>query len=164
MRFVKESIIKASPESVFSFHEQPEALKLLLPPWETTQVIQPADITKPGSRAIVRTTILGMIPVEWIAEHTVYEPPARFEDVQIKGPFRSWRHAHLVHSHADGAVLRDEIDYEPPFGFLGRLANGVLIEPRLRRLFAYRHDVTRHWCEAGRSDKEHPEPTEERKC
>jgi len=153
MRFVKESIIRAVPETVFAFHEQSEALKLLLPPWETTQVLQAADISTIGSRAIVRTTIFGLIPVEWIAEHTVYDPPARFVDVQIKGPFRSWRHTHLVQPHADGAVLRDEIDYEPPLGFLGRLAAGVLIEPRLRRLFEYRHQVTRRWCEGVQRDK-----------
>jgi ligand-binding SRPBCC domain-containing protein len=44
--------------------------------------------------------------------------------------------------------LRDEIEYEPPLGFLGRLAAPAVIIPRLRRLFEYRHNVTREWCEA----------------
>lgn len=147
MRFVKESLIHAAPERVFAFHEQPGVLALLLPPWESARVIKSTKISDIGSRAIVETRILGPISFKWIAEHTVYEPPQMFEDVQIKGPFRSWRHRHLFEPHRDGATLRDEIDYELPFGFVGRALAPLLIESRLRRLFDYRHQVTREWCE-----------------
>lgn len=149
MRFVKESVIRATPERVFAFHEQPEVLMLLLPPWESARVIQSAKISEVGAWAIVETRILGAITVKWVAEHTVYDPPHVFEDIQIKGPFRSWRHRHLVEPHKDGATLRDEIDYEPPLGFLGRAFAGLLIERRLGMLFDYRHRVTREWCEKG---------------
>ena len=147
MRFIKESVIRASPERVFAFHEQPDALVLLLPPWESARVIQSARISEVGARAIVETRIIGPITIQWIAEHTVYDPPKMFEDIQIKGPFRSWRHRHLVEPHKDGATLRDEIDYEPPLGFVGRVFAPLMIERRLRRLFDYRHQVTREWCE-----------------
>jgi ligand-binding SRPBCC domain-containing protein len=70
-----------------------------------------------------------------------------FEDVQVKGPFRSWRHRHIIEAHAEGATLRDEIDYEPPLGFIGRAVAPLLVRKRLQRLFDYRHDVTRQWCE-----------------
>jgi ligand-binding SRPBCC domain-containing protein len=146
MRFTKESLIHATPERVFAFHEQPDALKLLTPPWESSKVIQAAQISELGSRAIIETRLFGW-RVQWIAEHTAYDPPRAFEDIQIKGPFRSWRHRHIVEAHKDGARLRDEIDYLPPFGFLGRAAVPVLIEPRLRKLFEYRHQVTIEWCE-----------------
>ena len=152
MRFVKESLIRASPERVFAFHEQPEALVLLLPPWESARVIQSAKISEVGALAIVETRILGPITVQWTAEHTVYNPPHMFEDIQIKGPFRSWRHRHLVEPHKDGATLRDEIDYEPPLGFVGRALAPLLIENRLRKLFDYRHQVTREWCEKGKDE------------
>ena len=148
MRFVKESLIWASPERVFAFHEQPEVLVLLLPPWESARVIQSAKISEVGARAIVETRILGPITVQWIAEHTLYEPPRMFADVQVKGPFRSWRHYHLIEPHKDGgATLRDEVDYEPPLGFLGRALAPLLIENRLRKFFDYRHQATREWCE-----------------
>ncbi len=147
MRFVKESLIKATPERVFEFHEQPEALNLLLPPWESARVVQPARISEVGTHAIIETKIFGPITVRWVAEHTLYDPPRMFEDIQIKGPFRSWRHRHIVETRDDGALLRDQIDYEPPLGFLGRAVAPVLVERRLRKLFDYRHEVTRRWCE-----------------
>lgn len=70
-----------------------------------------------------------------------------FEDVQLSGPFSSWVHKHLIEAHENGSSLRDEIDFEPPLGPLGKMAAPFLIEPRLRRLFDYRHRVTREWCE-----------------
>ncbi len=70
-----------------------------------------------------------------------------FEDKQIKGPFKSWCHRHIVCKNGDKAVLRDEIEYEPPLGFVGKLVAPLLITPRLQRLFDYRHAVTRNWCE-----------------
>ena len=85
--------------------------------------------------------------MRWVARHTAYDPPRSFEDVQERGPFRRWRHRHVVEPHPQGATLRDEIDYEPPLGPLGRLAEPFLIKPRLRKLFDYRHAVTRAWCE-----------------
>ena len=147
MRFVRESLIRATPESVFAFHRQPDALVKLTPPWENLRVIQQADISEIGSRAIVQAQILGPLRLTWISQHTVYDPPRLFEDIQLKGPFRSWRHRHIVKPHANGAVLRDEIDYEPPLGFLGRLFAPLLVQQRLRRLFDFRHEVTRQACE-----------------
>jgi ligand-binding SRPBCC domain-containing protein len=147
MQFVKQSLIRASPERVFEFHEQPNVLILLTPPAESAHVIQSAKISEVGTQAIIETRMLGPIKVKWIAEHTLYDPPHMFEDVQIKGPFRSWRHRHIVEPTANGALLRDEIDYEPPLGFLGRLMAPILIYPRLQKLFDYRHEVTRQWCE-----------------
>jgi len=147
MRFVKESFIRASPERVFSFHMQPDVLRLLLPPWENARIIESASISDVGSKAVIETTLIGPITVKWVARHIVYDPPHRFEDIQIKGPFRSWHHAHIIEPHESGAILQDKIDYEPPLGFLGRMFAPLLIDRRLRRLFDYRHQITREWCE-----------------
>jgi ligand-binding SRPBCC domain-containing protein len=147
MRFIRESLIRASPERVFAFHEQPEALRLLIPPWESARVIETARISQVGARAIIETKVLGLIKIRWVAEHTEYNPPHSFEDIQVEGPFRSWRHRHIVERSEEGSLLRDEITYEPPLGFAGRLLAPWLVEKRLQRLFDYRHEITRRWCE-----------------
>ena len=148
MRFVKETFIRASPERVFAFHQLPDAFERLIPPWESIKVIQKADISKIGSRTIIDTKILGPIKKRLIAEHTAYDPPRMFEDTQIKGPFRSWRHRHIVEPHPDGAILRDEVEFEPPLAIFGPLAAPLAITPRLEKMFAYRHEVTKRWCES----------------
>jgi len=149
MEFVKETFIHASPERVFAFHELPDALERLIPPWEAVRIIQKADISMIGSRTIIETKILGPIRSRWIAEHTAYDPPRMFEDIQIKGPFKKWRHRHIVLPYENGALLRDEAQYEPPLAIFGPLAAPFAITPRLERMFAYRHEVTRRWCEEG---------------
>lgn len=148
MNFVKESIIRAVPEKVFAFHELPDAIERLIPPWENAKIVQKADIRQIGSQAIIEQKIFGVFPSRWIAEHTKYEFPRMFEDVQISGPFKSWRHRHIVEPHAAGAVLKDEIEFEPPFWIFGKLAAPLVVLPKLEKMFAYRHAVTREWCES----------------
>jgi len=148
VEFVKESFINSSPERVFAFHQLPDALWRLIPPWEKVKVVQKADISKIGSRTILETRILGPFKVRWIAEHTAYDPPRSFEDVQISGPFRAWRHRHIVKPHADGAILRDEVEYKMPIPIFGPLAAPMAVVPRIQKMFDYRHQVTREWCES----------------
>jgi len=148
MLFVKESVIHATPERVFAFHELPDAFSRLVPPWEAATIVQKADISVIGSQAIIETKILGLIQARWVAEHTAYNPPRYFEDVQVSGPFKSWRHRHIIEPHSDGAILRDEIEYEPPMSFLGVLAAPIFITPKIEKMFEYRHEVTKKWCES----------------
>jgi len=147
MRFVKESVIRATPEKVFAFHELPDVMHRLMPPWEKSKIIRHVKSLQVGERAIIETKIFGIFPARWIAEHTAYDPPRMFEDTQISGPFKSWRHRHIVKPHAEGAILRDEIEYEPPMSFLGSLFAPYFIEPKLKKLFDYRHSVTKKWAE-----------------
>jgi len=147
MKFVKESVINATPERVFAFHELHDAFERLMPPWEDATIIEKADIKVIGSRAIVDTKILGLYTARWVAEHTAYDPPRMFEDIQVSGPFAKWRHRHIIEPHAEGALLRDEIEYEPPFWFLGALAAPFAVVPKLEKMFNYRHQVTKKWCE-----------------
>lgn len=149
MKFVKESVIKTSPERVFAFHELPDAFERLIPPWETVKVIQRADISVIGSETIIKSKIFGFFPVRWVARHTAYEPPRMFEDVQISGPFKSWRHQHIVLPHESGAILRDEIEYEVPLSIIGKSIAPLLVETKLEKMFEYRHQVTKNWCEKG---------------
>ncbi len=147
MIFVKQSLMPARAEMVFAFHELPDALQRLTPSWESARVIEHAPSLRVGSRAVVETRIFGIIPVRWVALHTAYDPPYLFEDVQERGPFKRWRHRHIIEPHAEGSLLRDEIEYEPPLGLLGQAFAPLLIEPRLTRLFDFRHAQTREWCE-----------------
>lgn len=147
MRFTKSTLIKATPQRVFDFHLLPDAFERLVPPWEDAKIIQKADVTKIGSRAIIEQKIFGLVPMQWVAEHTAYDPPKMFEDVQVSGPFKSWRHRHIVEPHPDGALLIDEIEFEAPLGFLGSAVTPFLILPKIAKMFEFRHEVTRKWCE-----------------
>ncbi len=142
MRFVKESRIAAPPEVVFAFHESPGALARLTPPWERVEVIEGGDSILPGSRVVLRMKT-GPIPMRWIAEHVEYDRGRSFSDRQVTGPFQSWLHRHLfLDDGAGGTILRDEIDYEPRCGAIGRALAGRFIRRKLEKMFEYRHEIT----------------------
>jgi ligand-binding SRPBCC domain-containing protein len=141
MHFTARSVIRTTPEKLFAFHELPDALMRLGPPREAIRIIQIAPSLNTGSRTIVDIRI-AFLYVRFESLHTACDPPHSFEDQQVRGPFRSWRHRHIVEPHPDGAVLIDDIDYTPPFGI-----DPIAIKPRLRKVFAFRHRVTREYCE-----------------
>src|SRR5882757_1639601 len=105
MQFIKESVIHATPERVFSFHEQADALRRLTPPWERSQLVTQAKISEIGSRTVIKACVVWPFSTRWTAKHGASDPPRMFEDVQISGPFRSGPHRHLISPHDDGAIL-----------------------------------------------------------
>ena len=142
MQFVHESVFAASVEDVFAFHEHPDALRRLLPPWERVRNVQPASSLHVGAVARLEQRV-GPVWIAIEAEHVEYEKNALFVDEMRRGPFAAWRHEHRFEPHADGCRLVDAIIYAPPLGFLGRWVAPVAIVPRLRKMFEYRHRVTR---------------------
>ncbi len=150
MKFVAESIFPASVEEVFAFHERPDAFELLQPPWERVQILRPPASLEVGTLVELRAKV-GPFWQTIRAEHVAYEKNVLFEDVLLKSPFARWHHRHLFFEHELGCRLRDEVDYAPPFGWLGRLVDPLLVRPRLERMFAYRHEVTLREVQAARS-------------
>lgn len=149
MTFVKESRINATPEEVFGFHESPEALTQLIPPWENMKVAESSGSLRPGSRVVLKGRA-GIIPIRWVAEHTEYDPPRLFADRQESGPFAYWYHRHhVLDDDQGGTILRDEVEFQPLLGVLGRWLGGWLIHRNLERMFDYRHETTKRIVESG---------------
>lgn len=146
-RFVKESVIEASAERVFAFHEDPDALERLQPPWQTVVVDQPPKSLEVGTRVILRVKV-GPFWQRIVAEHVAYEPGRSFTDVMREGPFAYWLHRHVVTPRGpERSILTDDITYELPLGAIGRVFGGWFARRTLERMFAHRHAVTREACE-----------------
>lgn len=147
MRFIKESRIRASAQTVFAFHEAPDAFERLQPPWQKSEIVTPPSSLAVGTRVVVRIK-LGLIWQTIEAEHVAYEPGRSFADRMIRGPFASWHHQHIVTPRGpDECTLTDDIEYELPLGAIGRLLGARFARGELERLFAFRHEVTRRACE-----------------
>ena len=139
--------IAASVEAVFAFHAEPDALARLMPPWDPSRVVEPPKSLEVGTRVVVETRV-GPIRFSIVAVHTEYELNRIFVDEMEKGPFSYWRHEHHFEDVDGDCLLRDRILYTPRFGIFGRLAEPLLVRPRLRKLFEHRHQVTRAYFEA----------------
>jgi ligand-binding SRPBCC domain-containing protein len=157
LHFLAQTHLPATPERVFAFHELPDALERLTPPWEKSRVVQAAPSLRVGSRTVVMVRVAPLVWIRTESLHTVYEPPLLFVDEMVRGPFRRWHHRHEIVPDGAGALLVDAIDFEPPLGALGRAFAPLMVLPRLRKLFAYRHEVTRAWCKEGPLPRGAPE-------
>ena len=147
--FERRSRIHAPASRVFAFHEAPDALERLTPPWEPSRVIAKKAGLEVGSWVEMETRV-GPVPMRIRAVHTAYEPGRMFRDRMERGPFASWEHTHTVEPDGpDDCWLIDHIEYELPLGPLGALAGGWMVRRRLDRMFDYRHEVTRRACEGG---------------
>jgi len=151
LRYVHESVMPATPAEVFAFHERPDAFARLQPPWETVEIEKAPDGLEVGTRVELRTRV-GPFWQRIVAEHVDHRPGEEFADVMLEGPFAYWHHRHLFLPHEEGCLLRDDIEYAPPMGFLGRWLDPLLVRPRLRRMFTYRHAETRRALEGGAAD------------
>ena len=79
------------------------------------------------------------VPVRWDTLIQAWEPPRRFVDVQVRGPYRLWHHTHELSPLDDGRTLmRDTVRYALGFGALGALAHRVIVRRDLEAIFAYR--------------------------
>lgn len=142
-RFIHRTRIEAPAGDVFDWHKRPGAFERLLPPWESVEVIERTGGIKDGDRVTVLSRV-GPMSTRWVVEHRDYVEGVQFRDVQITGPFRRWEHTHrVVPDGAEACTLEDDISYELPFGLAGRLLGGGLVKAKLRRMFEYRHAVTR---------------------
>lgn len=125
--------------AIWDFHGDPAVLALLTPPEKALRMVErPATLGR-GARVVLEVRQFG-VRLRWISTFAEWVPPARFVDVQEKGPFASWRHEHLF---TDGRLV-DRVTYEVPLAHLGgRLFDVLLVRPDVVRMFAYRHAVTR---------------------
>ena len=79
------------------------------------------------------------VPVSWLTEITAWEPPHRFVDEQIKGPYALWQHTHTFEPTRDGGTLmRDVVRYRIGFGPLGRSPTGLVVRRDVEAIFDYR--------------------------
>lgn len=142
-RFTKTTPLPHDAETVFAWHMAPGAFERLTPPWErVTVAARPEGGLGEGAEVTLKTA-LGPLSLSWVAAHEAFEPGRQFRDVQVEGPFASWRHTHRFEPRPEGgSTLVDDIEYRLPFGPLGRWFGGGLVKSKLERMFAYRHRVT----------------------
>jgi ligand-binding SRPBCC domain-containing protein len=79
------------------------------------------------------------VPLQMTSRIIEMKYPDYFVDEQVNGPFRRFRHIHEFHQEAVGTTMVDRIEFEAPFGPLGRLAEKMVLARYLRRLIEARN-------------------------
>ncbi len=134
------TFIPESLERVFAFFSQAENLGKITPQWLKFQLVSPVPEMEVGARFEYKLTI-HYLPVRWLTEISAWEPPLRFLDRQIKGPYREWIHEHRFESTDSGTLMTDTVHYRLPLGWLGSLAHWWFVRRDVENIFHYRNEV-----------------------
>ena len=134
----REQEVRATTREVFAFFSDPANLARLTPPGMRFRIIgPPSGVLEAGSRLEYRIRWTSL-RLRWVTRITRWAPDSEFEDVQEEGPYRVWIHTHRFEPTARGALMRDRVEYELPFGSVGRLAHRVLVRRQLETIFDFR--------------------------
>lgn len=133
--------LNAAPSEAFAFFGDAFNLEAITPPWLGFRVITPRPIEMRTGALIEYRLRLHGIPIRWRTRIATWEPVVRFEDVQLRGPYRVWHHTHTFEPDGDGTLMRDVVRYALPLGPLGELAHALLVRRDLERIFDYRRDT-----------------------
>ncbi len=131
------------PAVVFSLFSDAFNLERITPPWLGFRVLTPGPVAMAcGTEIEYRLRLHGM-PIRWLTRIEVWDPPLRFVDVQIRGPYRLWEHTHTFVPDDERTLMRDTVRYALPLGPLGELARRAFVARDLARIFDFRHDAVR---------------------
>lgn len=72
---------------------------------------------------------------------TKMERPAYFEDIMLKGAFKSMRHEHRFRPVDNGTEMKDVFVYEVPFGFIGSLFDKLILKNYMRYFLVTRNQI-----------------------
>lgn len=99
--------------------------------------------------------------VTWQAKHlyrertftakiTAFQKPVHFTDEMIKGDFKSFRHEHHFKGTYNGTIMIDVVEFETPYGIIGKLLNQFYLKKYLEQLLLKRNEVIKEYAEGAK--------------
>ncbi len=140
----REQWVPRPLQRVFPFFERPENLSLITPPWLGFEILCPSPVEMAEGRLIDYRIRIKGVPVSWRSLISTYEPPHRFVDEQVIGPYAYWHHLHRFESEGHKTRILDRVRYALPrwlVGPSGRAVHGGFVRPALEEIFDYRAKV-----------------------
>ena len=67
------------------------------------------------------------VPMAMTSRIVAYAQDRSFTDVQVKGPFGSFRHVHSFEPERDGCLMIDQLTFRAPFGLIGRMVERLFL-------------------------------------
>jgi ligand-binding SRPBCC domain-containing protein len=133
--FKSELWLPLPTEEVFPFFGNAANLDAITPPWLHFRILTPLPIVmREGTLIDYRLRVHGL-PLRWRTRISAWQPPHRFVDEQIRGPYRQWIHDHTFEPCNHGTLVRDAVQYAVPFDVL---LHRWFVWPDIKRIFEFR--------------------------
>ena len=132
--------IPATIYQVWDFISSPQNLKHITPEYmgfDITTKNLPEKVYPGMIISYLVKPLLG-IQMRWVTEITHVSELKYFVDEQRFGPYKMWHHQHIIEAIEGGVLMTDIVDYQPPMGFIGAIANQLVIKNQLNEIFTFR--------------------------
>ena len=139
-QLIRQQFVPATIEEVWDFISSPKNLKEITPDYMGFDIISENLPEKMYAGMIIAYKVRPLLkfPMTWVTEITHVVEKRYFVDEQRVGPYALWHHQHLIEPHETGVMMKDIVTYRPPLGFLGSIANLLMIRRQLEGIFSYR--------------------------
>lgn len=139
------------PEELFPFFADAGNLDAITPPWLHFAIATPHPIQMGvGTLIDYRLRVRGM-PLRWRTLIREWQPPHRFVDEQLCGPYRQWIHEHTFNARDGGTLVRDVVQYAVPLDFI---MHPLFVRRDIEKIFAFRKEALRAKFGQKKNDKE----------
>jgi uncharacterized protein (TIGR01777 family) len=133
-----EQFIPEELEAIFPFFSDARNLEAITPDWLNFRIQKVSTETvRRGTRIRYRLKLHGM-PLRWLTDIAEWEPPFRFVDNQLKGPYKLWYHEHTFHRVKGGTLIRDWVRFKLPMGKLGQWVGLRKVRSDVEKIFEHR--------------------------
>lgn len=137
----KTTYINCSLDKLFDFHMNINNIRKITPSNVKLELLD-YDVKKYECRIINIRTTKYFISTHWKIRIDKMERPNILVDMAVQSPFKSWRHQHVFTQKGSVCELKDIIEYEIGYGFLGKLI-APFIKSEINSMFDYRHKETK---------------------
>jgi len=142
-QFQREQILNTSIEELWDFISSPQNLKKITPEYMGFDIRSKDLPDKIYEGMIISYSvklILG-IKTNWVTEITHVREKEYFVDEQRIGPYSMWHHQHIIKQQDNKVLMKDILSYKPPLALLGSIANKLIIQNKLNKIFDYRTKI-----------------------
>jgi ligand-binding SRPBCC domain-containing protein len=137
----KEQAIPLTVAEAWDFFSSPLNLAKITPQgmdFKVTSDYSPETKMYAGMIITYKIAPLFGVKMNWMTEITHVSEGEYFVDEQRFGPYALWHHQHHFVAIENGVVMTDILNYAIPYGVIGRLANTVLVEKQVKKIFDHR--------------------------
>lgn len=139
-QFQKRQKIRTSIDEIWEFISSPANLKEITPDYMGFDITTKGLPEKMYAGMIISYEVRPLLGIKttWVTEISQVIDKRYFVDEQRVGPYSLWHHQHIIEPLEDGVLMTDIVSYQPPFGFLGAIANKLIIKSKLNEIFDFR--------------------------
>lgn len=136
-----EQYIPQDLDQVWHFFSRPENLDDITPEDMSFEILSDVADTEMYAGMIIRYKVRPLlnIPMNWVTEITQVREGEYFIDEQRFGPYALWHHQHHFEVVEGGTKMTDILHYKVPYGIIGSIADGLMVEKKIDSIFRFRY-------------------------